>query len=149
MKPIGEILIEQGSITKEQLDQALDLQKKNPFKKVGILLIEMGIISEADIVTALSMQYNFPYLPLKNLSVNSDVQDKLSLDFVKSHSVLPIDFSNGTLAVVMSDPCDEKIITEIEKKIKCKVHVFISTLSEVETAIQNIYNREKNDKKEK
>ena len=63
-KRIGEILIENGTITQEQLQKGLEFQKTIPGKLLGKILIEMGFVTEEDIVVALAAQLNIPYLPI-------------------------------------------------------------------------------------
>ena len=69
MKRIGEILIENGSVTQEQLTKALEQQKKEPGKLLGKILIEMGFVTEEEIVVALATQFNVPYLPIGNFDL--------------------------------------------------------------------------------
>ena len=141
MKPIGEILIEEGLITRDQLNEALEQQKKANKKRLGEILIHLGVINEDDLVVALSMQFNLAYLPLKNVSVNRDVCDLLPVELVRRHSLFPVEQANRTLTVAMSDPTDEKAISEIEKLTKCRVQVLVSTISEVENAIRSYYDK--------
>ena len=70
MKKIGEILIENGALTPIQLGEALERQKGEPVKLLGQILLEMGYVTEEDIVAALAAQFNVPYLPLQNFIFN-------------------------------------------------------------------------------
>lgn len=54
-KKIGDFFIENGIITKEQLEEALDLQKDNPERLVGEILVTLGVLSKEDFVMALEM----------------------------------------------------------------------------------------------
>ncbi len=141
LKPIGEILIEQGSINQDQLGKALDQQKKDRKKRLGEVLIEMGVISETDIVVALSLQSNFAYLPLKNIAQSQEAREWIPAELIRQYSFIPIDYSNGTLSIVMSDPSDEKVIDEIEKQTKCKLQIFITTMTELDNAIRSQYEK--------
>ena len=142
MTPIGEILIEQGSITQEQLKDALKQQKGHGKKRLGEVLIEMGVITEADVVVALSTQFNFPYLPLKNVLANPDARALVPVELARQYLMVPFDHTNGVLTVVMADPSDEKTIAELEKHTHCKLRIFIAMQSEVEQAIRNCYEKE-------
>jgi len=111
MKPIGEILIEHGIITPEQLTRVLKEQRNSKEKKrLGEILIEMGFVTESDIVVALSTQFNFPYLPLKNVSINRDLCKLVPLEFVHEHCLIPVDKISDLVIVVSADPADEKAI---------------------------------------
>lgn len=135
-KPIGEILIEQGSITKEQLEKALDQQKSNKTKRrLGEVLIDMGVIAESDIVIALSTQFNYPYLPLNNVSPNSETLNLIPENLIRKYLTVPIDKHANLLTVAMADPSDDEAVSEIEKLSQCKTQIFISTMSEIEALI--------------
>lgn len=139
MKRLGEILIEHGSINVSQLEKALDFQKEHKEKRIGEILIQMGWVTEEDIVVALAMQFNFAYLPLENITVSPDVRNIIPVDFVRRHCFIPIDKAGGLLTVTMADPSDEQTLKEIEKMAQCKVQAFVSTVTEIENAIQKYY----------
>ena len=139
-KPIGEILIDQGAITVQQLNQALDAQKSSKQKKrLGEILIDLGMIDESNIVSALSSQFGFPYLSLKSITFNRDVCNVISKETAMKYCVIPIDKVNNTLYIIMSDPSDEKSIAELEKVSQCKIQTFISTSTEIQIAITKQY----------
>ena len=148
MKPIGEILIEQGAISQEQLQMALKEQKNSTKKRrLGEVLIQLGMVEERDIVVALSIQFNFPYLSLRNISLKGDLLKLVPANLVRQCHFIPIDKTGSILTVIMSDPSDENAISEIEKSTKCKVHAFIGTHSEIEHAIEQYYAEEVGSKK--
>ncbi|MFQ8581250.1 MAG: hypothetical protein ACLSA6_01305 [Holdemania massiliensis] len=58
--PIGQLLLEQGYITEDQLNKALAYQKTHPGNRLGDVLIELGYITEEKKLKALSVQLNVP-----------------------------------------------------------------------------------------
>ncbi|OGW76743.1 MAG: hypothetical protein A3J52_00220 [Omnitrophica bacterium RIFCSPHIGHO2_02_FULL_49_9] len=136
MKKIGEILIEHGCITSEQLEQALKEQKKTPDRLIGQILINLGFVTEEDIVVALATQFNIPYLPVANVSLAEQETKLIPPELVKKYICIPIDRVGHLLTVVMADPTDEEAIKELETVTKCKVHTFVSTVSEIISAIE-------------
>lgn len=60
-KPIGEILIEKGLLTNEQLDEGLALQKRQPGKKIGAVLVSLGFVSMRDVLRAHAEQLGLIY----------------------------------------------------------------------------------------
>jgi len=143
LKPIGEILIEQGAIENDQLALALEKQKESKnSQRLGEILIEMGIVSEADLVVALTTQYSFAYLPLKYIIPNSDAYSLITKEAAYQYHCIPIDRVKDTLTVVTTDPSDSKALKEIENLTKCKTQVFITTVSEMRTALKQFYGGE-------
>src|SRR3990167_9051757 len=136
---IGEILIENGSITQEQLEDALKQQKKEPGKLVGKILIQLGYVTEEDIVIALANQFNVPYLPIQNVVLNDVADQLLPKELIQKYLCIPLDKIGNLLTVVMADPTNEQAIREIEAASTCKVQVFVATASEILQVIQEHY----------
>ena len=140
MEQIGEILIEQGSISKDQLKQALEEQKKaQPGKHLGEILIRMGVATDVDIVQALSAQFHFPYLPLKNLSLSGEIFRLIPKELALQYRFIPIEKIKESMTIATADLLDEKAIQEIEEIAKAKVHIFLTTLNEIQTVLQQHY----------
>lgn len=136
---IGEILIENGSITQEQLQDALERQKQEPGKLLGKILIELGHVTEEDIVIALANQFNVPYLPVQNFVLNEAADQLLPKELIRKYLCIPLEKIGNLLTVVMADPTNEQAICEIETATKCKVQVFVATPSEILQVIQEHY----------
>lgn len=137
-KKIGELLIERGLITAEQLNLALAEQKK----KGGYLsqyLISMRVVTDLDVAMCLSEQYNFPYLPLKNYTIPAEALEAVPLKWIKIYTLIPVDKVGNILSVAMADPLNEGVIQMLQQITNCQVQVFISTYSEIDEAINNYY----------
>lgn len=137
-KQIGDMLIERGIITSEQLAAALEEQKK----KSGYLsqhLIALGFATELDIATCISNQYNIAYLPLKNYSIPQEVLELVPLKWIKIYTLLPVDHIGNVLSVVMADPLNEGVIQMLQQICNCEIVVFVSTYSELNEAIETYF----------
>lgn len=139
-KRIGEILIENGSLTSEQLKKALDQQKKDPGKLVGKILVEMGFVTEEDVVVALATQFNVPYLPIGNFVLSEAVDGLIPKELIEKYLCIPLDRVGSILTVVMVDPTNEEAIREIETVTKCKIQTFVTTTSEIGAVLQKRFN---------
>ena len=131
MKRIGEILIENGSITAIQLDDALRYQKKTPGKLIGKILIELGYVTEEEIVIALASQFNVPYLPLANFTFNESNTKLIPRELIEKYLCVPLERIGNLLTIAMSDPTNEDAIRTIESATKAKVQPFVATSSEI------------------
>jgi len=137
-KRLGEILIEQNSITRDQLKKALEEQKGTD-ALLGEMLIKLKFLSEEDIVIALATQFNFPYLPIDNFEVNSHAVRSVPVELVKKYLFMPIDKIKSILTVVMADPANEEAIHEIEQASSCRVQAFVATVTEIKKSIKRHY----------
>ncbi len=136
MKRIGEILIENGSITQEQLQDALQFQKKESGKLIGKILIELGYVTEEDIVIALATQFNVPYLPLANFTFTEANAKILPRDLIVKYHCVPLERTGNMLTIAMSDPTCEEAIRAIEEATKAKVQTFVTTHTEIMHILQ-------------
>jgi type IV pilus assembly protein PilB len=137
-KQLGELLIDLGVITRENLDRALETQKLKG-GLVGEILVEMGCAKEEDIAQVLTVQYGFPFLPLGNYDISPDVVKIIPIKVARQYVVIPIDKIGNNLTLAMANPLNEKAIEEIETLSSCNVQVFIATMSDVKNAIEKYY----------
>lgn len=135
MKRIGEVLIENGSITQEQLAKALAQQKQGPGKLLGQILIEMGLVIEEDIVVALATQFNTPYLPIGNFDLTKTREGLLPKELIQKYRCIPLERIGNLLTIVTADPTNDQAIREIEEVSKCRVQIFVATDREIATVI--------------
>lgn len=129
-KRLGEILIDDGILSRENLDEALSQQKKEG-GLIGQILIRLGYISEDDLVSAVAKQMKTPYLPLANYSINTDAAKLLPKEFCVRNQVVLFDQTEKNIFVAMGDPLNEAAVEEIQKKINLIPQIFISTPTEV------------------
>ncbi len=102
---LGEILINKGLITFDQLLQCFE-EQKNSSKSVGELLIDNGFMKEADLMEGLSKQYDIPYVKLSNYEINPDAVSKIPLDALKKYCIFPVNVEDNMLVVATSNPED-------------------------------------------
>ena len=134
--------MERGVITKAQLEKALQVQKEKG-GLLGQILVVLGFTREEEIAQALTVQYGFPYLPLQNYELNRNIVAMVPENVARQYCMISVDKIGDTLTVAMSNPLNVKAIEDIELLTKCKVQVFVSTLTDINNAIARFYGDEK------
>lgn len=142
-KRLGEVLLERGVINKRALDQALAYQKEHG-GLLGQILIQLGSVSEEEIALALTAQYGFPYLPLDNYEIDSGLTVLIPEQVARQYCLIPIDRIGNALTLAMADPSNVQAIEDIEILTKCVVQTFVSTPSDVNHAIEKYYKHAEN-----
>ncbi len=137
-KKIGEVLIERGVITREQLDKALAKQKESG-GMIGQVLIHLGFVNETEIALALTAQYGFPYLPLESYEIDKNLMQIIPVDVARQYCLIPIDRIGNALTLAMADPTNMKAIEDVEQLTRCVVQSFVSTPSDIRKAIDKYY----------
>ncbi len=134
-KQLGQILIEQGFITPEQLDQALEEHRRTP-KSLGRTLIDMGMIKEGDLVRALAEQVGLEFVDLSEYSVDPTATTLLPEALARRYRAIPIGERDGKLLVAMSDPANVYALDDIRTITNRDVQPLVATAADVEQAIQ-------------
>lgn len=137
--------MERGVITRSQLEKALQVQKEKG-GLLGQILVVLGFTKEEEIAQALTIQYGFPYLPLKNYELNKEVLKLIPEAVSKQYCLIAVDKIGDTLTVAMSNPLNTKAIDDLEILTKCKVQVFVSTLTDVNNVLEKLYGKDKKPK---
>jgi type IV pilus assembly protein PilB len=137
-KQLGEILIERGVLTRAKLDQVLTFQKEKGLL-FGEALVQMKFGTEDDVVQALTCQYGFPYLPLANYEIAAEVVATVPREVCKQYCLVPIDKIGRSLTLAMANPLNVQALEDIEKITNCSVQAFVSTATEINSAINRYY----------
>lgn len=104
-KRLGDYLLDEGIISKEQLDAALAEQKTNG-GFLGQILVRQGVVKQEDVASCLVKQCKIPHLSLLDYEVGSDVIELIPKAICEKHHLLPIDKLGRILTVAMVDPLD-------------------------------------------
>ena len=137
-KQLGELLMERGLISKQQLDEALALQKDKG-GLIGEILVDLGFAKEEDIAKTLTAQYGFPYLPLSNYEVDPQIINIIPGRVARQYLLIPIDKIGENLTIAMSNPLNTHAIEDVELLSGCNVLVFVSTSSDIKKGITKYY----------
>ncbi|RLJ02332.1 MAG: hypothetical protein DRP08_04640 [Candidatus Aenigmatarchaeota archaeon] len=137
-KPLGQLLLEKKLISKQHLNKALKLQKKEK-GLLGQILLRLKYVSEEDIVVSLATQFGYSYLPVANYKIAPEVIKLIPKDIAYRYYMIPVNKINKILTVAMLDPSNKLAIENIEQITECKVQVFVSTSADIEKAIKRYY----------
>ena len=134
-KQLGQILIELGMITPEQLEQALEEHRRTP-KSIGRVLIDMGMIKEGDLVRALAEQVGLEFVDLAEHPIDPTATTLLPEALARRYRAIPIGERDGKLLVAMSDPANVYALDDIRTITNRDVQPLVATAGDVERAIQ-------------
>jgi type IV pilus assembly protein PilB len=110
---LGQILIEDGLLTREQLGQALAEQKASK-NRLGYVLVKLGLIQELEITKVLARQYRMPAVDLSRFDVDPRILKLIPSDLAMKSIVLPLKREGRTLTVAMADPTDLGLLEDLK-----------------------------------
>ncbi|MBI4557961.1 MAG: hypothetical protein HY706_10295 [Candidatus Hydrogenedentes bacterium] len=138
-RQIGEILVEAGSITREQLEIALEEQRGSPAKHLGSILVEREFTTEEVVAQALASQCKLPFVRLHEKSVSPEAVELVSFRLANLHSCVPLSVTESTLVLAMVNPFDLVAIEDVERASSRNVEPVVAVASEVRSAIGRHY----------
>ena len=133
-KQLGQILLEQGLITEEHLQLALEEHRNTP-KSLGRVMIDLGYIRERDLVRALAEQVGLEFVDLTEYRIDAAATALLPEALCRRYRALPIGEEDGKLLVAMSDPANVYALDDIRTITGREVRPVVGTANDVERAI--------------
>ena len=141
-KRLGDILVDSGVITDEQLNEALGLQKGSG-KLLGAVLVENGFASEGSILEAIQNQMGLSRVLLAEMVIPDSVLRLYSnIAFMKKNSCIPCKIEDNVLYLAMSDPLNNSVIDDVSIRVGLKVVPVITTAQDIAIAIGKYYGDE-------
>ena len=115
---LGDMLLEAGLISQKQLDEALDVQKKEG-GRLGYILTRLGFVNDEEVTSLLSRQYGIPAVNLEHFEISQDVLKRVPVEVAQRYAIIPLSRTGSTLTVAIADPTnifaldDLKFITNL------------------------------------
>jgi len=136
-KPLGQALLERGLIQQEQLDLALETQKRSSNQKLlGEILVELGFCTEDQITEVLAQAYGVPYARISPRIADPKVIACLPKEFLEKHQVLPLFLVEGILTVAVPEPANVFLLEEIERASGYRAQVVAATVHDIRATLQ-------------
>ena len=137
---LGDLLIQQGLMTEEQLKFALDEQKRTG-RKLGRIVVESSFVTEEAISQALARQLRISYVDLKTFSTKPDLIKLLPEAQARRFRAVVLDEVNGLLRIGFVDPTDLQAYDEIARIVRRDLDLAVVTESQLLALIDRVYRR--------
>jgi type IV pilus assembly protein PilB len=138
---LGQILIDEGLITKPQLEEALTHQGKYG-GALGQILVEKSYITQEDVLLALGQQAGMEVVDLEHMDISPEIIQKLSPSMANIYRIVPIAFENSILTVAMADPMNVNALDDLRFLLNCEVQGAVASEKAVVDAIERYYGSE-------
>jgi type IV pilus assembly protein PilB len=139
--PLGSLLTAAGLLTDEQLEHALELNKKTN-RRLGEVIVELGYLSDKDIAQALAQQYKLDYIELEHTLIDSEVVQLLPEDIARRYRALPVRrLDSSTLLLAIADPTDLVAADDLSLALGSNVRMAVADPHQLELAIGRTYRR--------
>jgi type IV pilus assembly protein PilB len=137
---IGDILIEQGLITPQQLEEVLKMQSAGNKKRIGEILVELGTISREELFKVLQYVYETEYVDLSNYVIDPEVISLIPEKFALQFRLIPLSINDNELVVAMANPLDVYAIDFVRGHTKIKkIKTMLAAEDDILSAINSYY----------
>jgi len=134
-RKLGEILIEEGIVTAEQLKTAVEAASGTA-KKVGEVLTEQGACDEQSIMKALADQCGMAYIALDGSEGEPEPDlELIPKDVIQKHSIIPLSKKNDKLQLIIHDPMNLELLDLLRFRLNCELEPVLSTKSAIQAYI--------------
>lgn len=145
-KRIGELLIANEYITPEQLNKALEIQKKTTGKKIGEILVEQGFTTQKRLYRVLEKQLGVDFVDLTGMVIPKEMTRLVPRSIAKKYNVVPVQATADTLSLAMADPLNFVATDAVAKIVRRKVVPVLSTAEAITRSITDLYGSESAEK---
>ena len=135
---IGDLLLREGMVTKEQLARAVQEQNQNG-TRIGYNLVKLGFVQEAELTRILARQFRMPAVDLTRFEVDARIAKLIPTDLATKHLVLPLKRDGRTLTVAMADPTNLGVIDDLKFITRYDIFPVIAGEYTLRNAIEKFY----------
>ncbi|MEM1211490.1 MAG: ATPase, T2SS/T4P/T4SS family [Planctomycetota bacterium] len=126
-KRVGDLLLEHGLVTSEQIDQAIDFQKNRKERKLlGEVVVELGFVEAEQVLEVVADAQGLPFTRLTPALTDSSLHEMLPREFCEATPALPLFLVGGKLTVAIAEPDNVFLAEEIERRTGHPVQLVIS-----------------------
>ncbi|MEK6239483.1 MAG: ATPase, T2SS/T4P/T4SS family [Planctomycetales bacterium] len=138
-RKIGQIFVDMGFITDEQLEQLLDEQDAQGGELLGKVAVELGLVKEDQLYQALGEQFGMPLINLADLTIPVEVLSEVADPMAQMYRIIPIALKDDTLTVGMCDPQNISTLDELRTFLGYDVRGVVATESDIVDALDRYY----------
>jgi hypothetical protein len=136
-RKLGELLVQSGKITPEQLKTALEYHESIG-GQLGAILVKLGFVTDDEIVRQVAQQKSISTFDLEANPPDPEVVKSIRVDILQKHCAIPVKLEDGTLTVAMANPEDFEAIEEIEFVSDASVEVVLAARAAIQRALNKI-----------
>lgn len=136
---LGQILVDLGYLSEDQLWDVLEEQKQSPGEILGQVALKLGLINNDQLTEALAEQWGMPVVNLAETNIPPKVIDLVPSTMAEVYKIMPISMRDNVLTVAMADPQNLGALDDLRNFIGMEVRGAVSSPAAVEAAIQRHY----------
>ena len=139
IRRLGQILVDLGYITDEQLDMLLAEQRRKSGELLGKLAESLGLITDEQLAEALAEQMAMRVVTLSETTINPKIIEKVTEPMAQLYRIIPIDFRDDTLTIATCEPQKLSVQDELRTLLGFNIRACVATEKEIGKALERYY----------
>lgn len=135
---LGDLLVREGLITRDQLSKAL-VEQKQAGTRLGYTLVKLGILPEVDLTKTLAKQHRMPAVDLSRFEVDPKIAKMISAELAQKHLVLPLKREGRTLTVAIADPSNLGVLEDLKFITRCDIVPVVAGEYTLATMVEKVF----------
>ncbi len=145
-KRLGNMLVAAEYITPEQLNKALEIQKKAPGKKLADIVVEQGFTSQRRVYKVMERMLGAEFIDLTSMVLPKEMTELVPHSIAIKHNVVPVHTDAETIHLAMADPLNFVATDAVRMATHLKVVPMLATSEAITRAINDLYGSESAEK---
>jgi chromosome segregation ATPase len=138
-RPLGTVLVEAGLLSREQLEAALNEQRRNPRELLGTVLVRREFTTEDAIAQAIACQMHLPLIEPHKDIIQRKAADRVRRDLCLLHVCVPVRIEGERLVLAMANPLDKEAIRKVHEGSGLQVKPVVAVSNDILSAIEDVY----------
>ena len=135
---LGEILYEEGLVEKWALVNAINTSIRSD-KRLGEILLERGQLNEEALTKCIVQQYSSEYADLDTISISPEALKLIPKQIIKELCIIPFDFSEGTLKLIISDPTDQQMMNTLRFCMNTEMECYLASPTKIREYLNKVF----------
>lgn len=138
---LGEILLKHTSLSEKQLEDALVVQREKG-GKLGDILIERGYLTPEEIQKALSVQLGLPFLSdIPANDISADLVQNIPINYAKENEIIPLRREGTDVVIAIANPLNQTVLEDLRMILKAEIQPVLASPLKIQDAINRVYEK--------
>ncbi len=137
---LGEILVQAGLATDDDIGRALMEQKRRKGKRLGEVLVELGIVKEIDVAKTLARKFQLQFVNLDDETLTDEALAEIPARLVEKYRVFPFKSTPSEICIAISDPLAMEPLDMLRFSVKKRIVEVMVVPSQLERYINTYFN---------
>ena len=142
VRRIGQIFVDLGFVTDEQLEMLVEEQNQNPGQLIGKIAEDMGLVSDDQLIQALAEQFGLQTVDIEGVDPPDDARSVVNDSMAQLYRVIPLAINDGVVTMATCDPQNLSMQDELRRFLGYEIRLLVATESQILRSIDKFFNED-------